>query len=463
MYKNYNIVFTTLAFNQTVFFVGLAKELEKYGNKVHIITFHEDSCDYIKKSNISYYNVFEYKKDLKDEDICALFSNIVEKYNIENPNLILSHEKVAFNIKNTDEIIKKYINYFNALENIFTSIKSVSNTPLITIQELGGFTSILSTYFTSIKNNIDNIFIEPSFYRGRVFFVKNSLESINIVHNDIMPISSAVKEYLDNTLTEKKIVIPTKDKMGYKNPINKIINLHNFKRFVQKIYSKLFLKRNEEFSYIGYHVKKHVKMLINQMILKNYYQDIPNEKFIYFPMHVPNDVALTVRSPEYLDQLGLIYYISRNLPLGYKLLIKEHPAMLGDIDRPRVIRLLENDKNIVLLKPNINNFDVLNKADLIITINSKAGAEAVLNKKKVIVLGDAFYDKCNFINKVTALSDLYKKIVQLLNSEYTNTNEEIYSFFQSVWDKSYFGDLYFDDSENYKIFSKSLMDYLDEQ
>ena len=136
MYKNYNIVFTTLAFNQTVFFVGLAKELEKYGNKVHIITFHEDSCDYIKKSNISYYNVFEYKKDLKDEDICALFSNIVEKYNIENPNLILSHEKVAFNIKNTDEIIKKYINYFNALENIFTSIKSVSNTPLITIQEL---------------------------------------------------------------------------------------------------------------------------------------------------------------------------------------------------------------------------------------------------------------------------------------------------------------------------------------
>lgn len=82
-------------------------------------------------------------------------------------------------------------------------------------------------------------------------------------------------------------------------------------------------------------------MLINQTCLKRYYQDIPKDKFIYFPMHVPNDVALTVRSPEYLDQLGLIYYISRNLPLGYKIVTKEHPAMLGDIDRSRVTTMLK--------------------------------------------------------------------------------------------------------------------------
>lgn len=454
------IIFTTLAMNQTIFFVGLAKELQVKGYDVYIIAFHEDSCIYIEENNIRAYNIFSYVNYI--ENIDEKFKKNVELYKIKNPSLILSHEKVAFNIKDDTDIMQKYNNYFYALEKIFKDIRKQGNEEIIVFQELGGFSSILSTYFYALKNNIDNIFIEPSFYRGRVFFIKNSLKSINIPNNEIKPISSDVKEYLYNTLNEKKIVIPTKDREGYKSPINKIINLHNLKRFTQKIYSKLLLKKKEEFSYIGHHVKKHIKMLINQILLKNYYQDIPNDKFIYFPMHVPNDVALTIRSPEYLDQLGFIYYISRNLPLGYKIVIKEHPAMLGDIDRSRVVQLLKNDKNIVLLKPDINNFDVLNKAALIITINSKAGAEAILNKKKVIVLGDAFYDKCKIIYKVKALSDLYEKMVQLLKTEYKNNDEEIYSFFQNVWDKSYFGDLYFDDSENYKIFSRSLMDYLNE-
>lgn len=461
MNQNKTIIFTTLAMNQTIFFVGLAKELEKNGNKVFIISFHEDSCDYMKKQGIDFYNIFKYKRDLLN--IEKEFSNYVEKYNIGNPNLILSHEKVAFNIQDTTKVMYKYISYFNGLELIYDDIRNKSKNMLVTIQELGGFSSILSTYFYSIRNNIDNIFIEPSFFRGRVFFVKNSLRSIDIEDKENIEISSELKEYLDNTLQEKKIVIPTKDKMGYRNPINKIINLHNIKRLIQKSYSKVFLKRNEEFSHIGFHVKKHFKMLLNQIILKSYYKDIPKEKFIYFPMHVPNDVALTVRSPEYLDQLGLIHYISRNLPLGYKIVTKEHPAMLGDIDRKRVISLLRNDKNIVLLKPHINNFDVLNKAQIILTVNSKAGAEAILNNKKVVVLGDAFYDLCKYISKVDNIKDCYKTIQCLVNNKESNNTKQIYNYFQNIWNQSYIGDLYYDDETNYKNFAKSLEGYLNEK
>ncbi|NCC71592.1 hypothetical protein EOM09_08530, partial [bacterium] len=357
----------------------------------------------------------------------------------------------------------KYINYFNALELIYNDIRIKSKNPLVTVQELGGFSSILSTYFYSIQNNIDNIFIEPSFFRGRIFFVKNSLRSIDIKDEEKLEVTVELKEYLDSTLQEKKIVIPTKDKRGYQNPINKIINFHNIKRLIQKLYSKVLLKRNEEFSYIGFHIKKHFKMLLNQIILKSYYQDIPEEKFIYFPMHVPNDVALTVRSPEYLDQLGLIYYVSRNLPLGYKIVTKEHPAMLGDIDRKKIISLLKNDKNIVLLKPNINNFDALNKADIILTVNSKAGAEGILNDKRVIVLGDAFYDLCKFIQKVDNIKDIYKSIQFLLKEKRSNSDKNIYKYFQNIWNQSYLGDLYYDDKDNYKNFAESLQRYLNEE
>jgi capsule polysaccharide modification protein KpsS len=458
--KKSTIILTTLAMNQTIFFVGLAKELKKNGNEVFIISFHEDSCNYIKEQGIDFYNIFSYK--YPSLNIKEKFSDYVKLYNINNVNLILSHEKVAFNIQDTSRIMHKYITYFNSLELIYNDIRKKSKSSLVTVQELGGFSSILSTYFYSIKNNIDNIFIEPSFFRGRIFFVKNSLSSINIKDKENVKITSELKEYLDNTLEEKKIVIPTKDKMGYRNPINKIINFHNIKRLIEKSYSKFFLKRNEEFSHIGFHVRKHFRMFFNQILLKTHYKEIPKEKFIYFPMHVPNDVALTVRSPEYLDQLGLIYYISRNLPLGYKLVTKEHPAMLGDIDRKRMINLLKNDENIILLKPDINNFDVLNKAEIILTVNSKAGAEAILNNKKVIVLGDAFYDLCEYISKVDNIKDIYQIIQGLSNYNELNSEQNIYNYFQNIWNQSYLGDLYYDEIDNYKNFAKSLERYLNE-
>lgn len=460
MSKRRHIVFTTLAFNQTLFFVGLAKELLKHGYETSIISFHEESIKYIQDNNIAGYNIFEYHSKNDTRNLDEIFADLMDRYRIENPNLILSHEKVAFNIKDTDRIVKKYIHYFHALETIFEDIKSKASQPIITVQELGGFSSILSTYYLSLKQEIDNIFIEPSFFRGRVFFIKNSLKSINISYADCK-IEKELHEYLNSTLSEKKIVIPSKDQRGYKNPINKIFNVHNIKRYGQKIYSKFFLKQNEEFSHIGHHVRKHIKMLINQLLLKKYYRNIPDGKFIYFPMHVPNDVALTIRSPEYLEQLSLIYYISRNLPLGYKLVIKEHPAMLGDIDKNKICELMDKDSNIVLLKPWINNFDVLSQADIIITINSKAGAEAILNRKKVIVLGDAFYDKSPLIQKVDCLKELFPTILKLAHDDFNDSQQEIYTYFQNIWQQSYVGDLYYGDKANYISFCHSLRTYLD--
>ena len=43
----------------------------------------------------------------------------------------------------------------------------------------------------------------------------------------------------------------------------------------------------------------------------------------------------------------------------------------------------------------MNTYDIINKMDAIVTINSKVGAEALSQYKKVLVLGDAFYNfKC---------------------------------------------------------------------
>ncbi len=460
--ERHSFIFTTLAMNQTIFFVGWAKEMRNRGHDVCIVSFHEESCQYITEQGVTCYNIFEGIQ--RDPDIHATFASLCESYGMDEPNILMSHEKIAFNIKKTVDIKTKYCNYIKSFEKIITGIQESFSGKLFVIQELGGFSSLLSCYFVAKKHGIDNIFLEPSFFRGRVFFVKNDISSIDVGAPDspITDVPAELKTYLEETLAQKKIVIPMKDKAGYRNPIKKMLSRHNITRLFQKIFSKVIKKKQEEFSYIGHHVKRHVRMLINNVLLRRFYATVPEDTFIYFPMHVPNDVALTVRSPEYFDQLGLIHLLARSLPIGTKLAIKEHPAMLGDIDRKRISETLKMFDNVVLLEPRTNNYDVLLKASLIVTINSKAGAEAALLGKPVLVLGDAFYDKSPLVSYIDNLKDLRRHIAETLTNNASGPSEDdIQQYFAAVWEQSYRGDIYFDDESNYNDFSDSLLEYLD--
>ena len=106
-------------------------------------------------------------------------------------------------------------------------------------------------------------------------------------------------------------------------------------------------------------------------------------------MHGPNDFALTLRAQEYQDQISIINKICQIYKKDKKLsiCIKEHPARIGSLN---LIQLMHNE-NLIILNPKINNFDILNKSLAIITLNSKAGFEAILEKN------------CNFFNKLFLL------------------------------------------------------------
>ncbi|WP_457563537.1 capsular polysaccharide export protein, LipB/KpsS family [Caminibacter pacificus] len=425
------------------------------------IVFHEGSVEYIKKQGFEVFNIFERIPTNIPENID--WDEYFYSYGIENPSLLMSHERVAFNITVTDKIIKKYYNYLQALETIFLEIFNRYGKDLKVVHELGGFASITSVFYISQKYKIDNIFVEPSFFRGKVFFVKNSIYAPTIPKSDDIEPSDEMIEYLQETIKNKKIVIPKKDTKGYNDVIKKIINPYNIKRLFQKLYDKYILKRQEEFSYIGFHVVKHLKMLFNQYYFSYKYSKIPNEKFFYYPLHVPNDVALTLRSPLYLDQYALIDFIARNLPVSFKLAIKEHPAMIGSVDRGRICDLLNRYDNIVFLNPKINNFEILEKAQAIVTVNSKAGAEALLFKKKIVVTGDAFYKNESFVFKPECYDNIKEGIFWAKEGDLSLNEREIEKFFARVWKISYPGELYYNEKENIETFTNSLVVYFEQE
>src|SRR3546814_6138603 len=91
------------------------------------------------------------------------------------------------------------------------------------------------------------------------------------------------------------------------------------------------LGKYQGFGCIFQRVATKPQMLCNSLRLRKQYTELGHlSNFVYFPLHGPGDMALTMRSPEYLDQLSLIEQILRAVPANCNVAIKEHPAMIGD-------------------------------------------------------------------------------------------------------------------------------------
>ena len=447
------IVITTLAEYQTDFWVEVSKKIISSGQDVCVLSFDDRSSEQLEAAGVRSYNIPLLSKGLGSD-----YRSVFEKHSVSDINYWVSHERITFGISESYTLYSKLAGYLCAIDKIIYELKNEGH-KLVFLQELGGFVSVVSSYLAARSNNIDNYFIEPSFFKGRLFFLKNSFSAPLVPLGCSGPGCDDVLTYIEDACRNQVIVIPDKDKHHYSSAFSKIFNRKNFLRLYQKLVDKYVHGLHQEFGFISRYVKIHFKMLINSVLLSRSYTDLEClEQFIYFPLHVPGDAALTLRSPEYLDQLALLEYLLRVAPEGYTVVVKEHPAQIGSSDVSRLKFLLSRYDNFKILPPSINNYAVISNADLVFSINSKSGAEAVMLGKNVVVVGAAFYSDSPLVHRVDNIRGASAAIKNALCSN-GNSNEEIVEYFQSVWAVSYPGELYSLGRKDVDTFCESLFDF----
>lgn len=455
---NRSIVITTLAIYQTRFWAEVASQLKKMGTDVFFISFDDRSTEYLVGRD---FTVFSFSESDHRSALTALkdLDYYLSLFSIDNLNYWISHERLSFDLRDTRDITIKFLTYLFFSDRVLSELSK--NTHPVLVQELGGFISVIACFFSARKSLIDNFFVEPSFFRGRQFFIKNRFSAVKIPQSQMVEASCEVKEYLSQVEANKTIVMPIKDKHHYSTALAKIFNWHNVRRLFEKGFDQYILGKHQEFGYLKSYIFRHVEMLSNSMKLKGSYVDISSvERFVYFPFHVPSDMALTLRSPHYLDQLSLIDYLVRGLPIGHKLAIKEHPAMIGGIDASRLKKLLRRYDQLVLINPLENNFNVIGRCDAVVSINSKSGAEAILLGKPVLVLGDAFYRDSPLATPLSSITEFSSKLDKCLAEEIIPARVEIERYFERVWRCTRPGELYVCGKHNTEVFAKSLISAL---
>lgn len=113
-------------------------------------------------------------------------------------------------------------------------------------------------------------------------------------------------------------------------------------------------------------------------------------KFVYFPLHVDPEASTMVLSPHQTDQLTVVEAISKALPPGYSVVVKDHSPMLGR--RPRdFYRKLRRLPRVHLVDMRLDSFALIRKSEAVITITGTVGQEALFLGKPVVALGESPY------------------------------------------------------------------------
>lgn len=453
--KDFDILFSILALREIEFFGRIANVLKEDGYKIGFITFHEAGDKILENMKYPFLSMQSAAREKKYIFNKTDIEEIAGRFNIENIRKVIVHDQAYKPYLTEDDHVSKTLRYLDILDEYFKK-----NNVRCVIQELGGFIANQAVYYAAKKNKINHVAIEPSMYTGRVIFDLNSLNS-KLSGNSSIPDEAyaesdrRAEEYCSNGFVN----VPSKDRHHFKDMgLAKLFALENIRKLLNKLYYKYISREEEEYNAIYSYARQNVKKLICRKLLAPFYSyPDKREKYLYYPLHVPHDFQLFVRSPEFKNQEWLIEHLSNSIPYGYKLYVKEHPAAIGANRYFATISYLRN-KYVRLIHPKVNSHTLIRNSSAVITVNSKVGVEAIMQRKPVVVLGSAFYRGQGVTLDVDRLSDLSGTIKKAIGSKVDE--EQRKSFLARSYESSYAGELYINSQQNVQEFAKSLLSYL---
>lgn len=142
------------------------------------------------------------------------------------------------------------------------------------------------------------------------------------------------------------------------------------------------------------------------------------ERSVFFALHFQPEQSTLVGGIMHANQVALIETISKSLPLGYMLVVKEHPAGRGS--RPAwQYRHLASFPNVMFC--DLPSKEIVAKVKAVIAISGSIAVEAMALDKPIIVLGRSFFDYADALYRLehaTALPALLRRI--LIDDDYAN-------------------------------------------
>lgn len=213
------------------------------------------------------------------------------------------------------------------------------------------------------------------------------------------------KEESDRILMEsiEKLGIPTRKRVAYtsanKRPNMLVRFAHTCKMIKNeerdRYYHSYFQSLHPISSRLWGHFLELIKLFSPHKKLKydiNSINDI-NEKYIFYPLHFEPESVILMLSPWFRNQLEITRLVAQALPVGVKLLVKDHPQMYA-IRNKSYYDELKSIPNVKLCSPVLEGSSLLKNAIGTVSISGTATLESAILNKHSLCFGRPPFHNC---------------------------------------------------------------------
>ena len=408
------------------FLKNLQDELKAKEFELHFVFFSDLMKDFILGDNNHFYNI---------DDFNGMTKNEIEKeaYRIEKeyaftfkqawfPDILQTSikqngRKISVPEKELNEL-KPLVEKFLYLEELIQSEKID-----IIFSDVSPEVEMEFGRVIGLKNNIPVLKSYEGSFLGRLVLLKHKkfgkdqlIEAIINPDYSIEEAESFLNDYTENEGQPSYVGVP---KLNHK------ISL------LEKASVKL---KNNGFGLIFYPFRVLYRVLyisylwFESAVLKKILYDKfePRKPYLFFGFHLNQESTMGLRSMPYVNQTVLIEMISRVLPYGHSLYVREHPHWPKTFPYS-YLKKCKAFPNVKLLSPKHSIHDILKNSRGILVYNANTGIEALMHGKPVLSFASTIYFKHH--PAVLYCDDLFQlgeKLIQLLKTSVKKEDTIVY-------------------------------------
>lgn len=306
-------------------------------------------------------------------------------------------------------VLQRGCRYLQRLETIFELWK-----PRWVVQNSGAELLRRTTFQVARRRGVKHVFIYPTPFKHRVAFSVDSeagdwTEMAWHAEESVGPASiSSARAFVEEFRRQKLPVAEPN------------LPRPNQKR-LEKLIKMLRVRIGEKEETMGRwgpvgRSRAFISSYLKSQVTRRMYTSLPTDTpFLFYPVHVWLDSAITVRAPQFINQHHVVTAISDAMPQGHLLCVKEHPLTVGQNPLPAMLAM-SRLPNVRILNPMISSHEAAERARAVVVINSTAGFDSLAYHKPVVVLGNPFYSRRGITFDVDALFDLRFQLKRALHA-----------------------------------------------
>ena len=394
--------------------VDITNKPKKFFENQKLISFKKtwylhDQYNSKLEPNIEYLKKFEQKYKI---NLWQLAINERHFYNFNDYHKFSTNEILSI----TEQICRFYENLFDEVSPDFFITKLTALYHLELFRKMCIYHGTKVLMLSSPKISKISILSEDD----TKFDYVNSLEKIEFEEKNFDDLNNDL--FFLNTTNDSKEVMNNYWKKHASNSKIKMI----------KMFMKFFISSNvninTNYNYYGrtrLRVFKNATILNLKKIIREYFIEKNLEKnpdiqtpFVYYPLGIPLERHILIGAPYCTNQLEIVRHIAKSLPIGFRLLVKEHPAQKSREWRPiSEYKQIMDIPNVTLIHPSSSDKELQKNCSLLISTAGGSAFEATFFQKPSIIFGDTIYSILPSVTKVDSLENLPKIIETSLKTK----------------------------------------------